>query len=104
MSLDVWLKKGEKIQIGGRELILMPLPLSRLVEIGHWLEENAGGVQDIILEEYRSVGEVPKNPLWLVAKVLLRVDTSQVALEILGRTKKPGTKELLNPEIGRAHV
>lgn len=98
MSLDVWLRKGEKVQIGGRELILMPLPLSRLVEIGHWLEENCNEVVQDVIEELRGGKEAP-NPLGLVTKVLLKVNTSQVAMEIFARSRKPGTKELLNTDL-----
>lgn len=98
MSLDVWLKKGERIQVGARELILMPLPLSRLVEIGHWLEENCNEVVQDVIEELRE-GNAAPNPLGLIAKVLLQVDTSAMALEIFGRVKKPGTKELLNKDL-----
>lgn len=100
MSLDVWLKKGEKIQIGGRELILMPLPLSRLVEIGHWLEENCNGVVQDVIEDLRGGKEAP-NPLGLVTKVLLRANTSEVALELFSRSRKPGTKELLNKDLDK---
>lgn len=86
MSLDAWLSRGKKVQIGGRELTMMPLPLSRLVGIGHWLEENCNDVVQEILSDMRS-GKAAPNPLGMITQVLLRVDLSETALMIFGLPK-----------------
>jgi hypothetical protein len=100
MSLtDVWLARGKKINIGGRELTLMPLPLSRLVQIGHWLQDNCNAVVQEVLYEMKAGGDAP-NPLALVSRVLLRVDISEVALELFSIPKDAEGKPL-NPNLSK---
>lgn len=98
MSLDLWLKKGSKVMVGGRELILMPLPLAKLVSIGHWLEENCNEVVQEILEEIRKGKETP-NPLALVTKVLLRVDMAETALLLFEFPKDPLSRKHINTDL-----
>lgn len=99
MSLEVWLKKGKSITVGGRELLMMPLPLTKLFSIGSWLEENSN---EVIHETIKSTepGKVP-NPLVLVTKVLNKVDTSELALTIFSYPKNPETGELLNKGLSK---
>jgi hypothetical protein len=100
MSLDVWLSRGKKVNIGGRDLIMMPLPLSKLVAIGNWLEETCNDVVADILGEIRKGKEAP-NPLALVTKVLLRIDMSQTALIIFESPKDPLTRSPVNKDLTR---
>ena len=95
MSLEVWMKKGTKITVGGRELILLPLPLSNLIAIGHWLEDNCNDVVQEIVVDLKK-GEQAPNPFSLIAKVLLRVNVSQIALVMFDSPKDPLTKKKLN--------
>lgn len=98
MSLDVWLKKGTKVEVGGRELILMPLPLSKLMAIGHWLEDNTNDVVHELLSTLRKGESIP-NPLNWVAKILLRVNVSEVALTMFETPKDPMTGKKLNDKL-----
>jgi len=100
VSLDTWLKKSVKVEVGGRELFLAPLPLARLVEIGHWLEDNCNEVVQDVLDEMKVSKETP-NPLSLITKVLLRVNMSDVSMQLFARAKKPGGNELLNSDLSK---
>jgi hypothetical protein len=97
MSLEVWLQRGRKVEVGGRELYMMPLPLTQLFSVGKWLEENSG---DVLQETIKNTepGKVP-NPLVLVTRVLMKVDMSEVALKIFSYPRNPDTKECLNGEL-----
>ena len=78
---------------------MMPLPLSRLYSIGTWLETNATDVIKETIAATRS-GEVP-NPMTLVARVLLRVDVSELVLNILTLPKNPETGKQINEGLTR---
>lgn len=93
-SLDVWLKSSRKVTVGGRELFMMPLPLTKLYAIGRWLELNAN---DVVKETITATepGEIP-NPMVLVARVLLKVDVNEIALQIFSLPKNPDNGEQVN--------
>lgn len=99
MGLEVWLKSGKKVTIGGRELWLMPLPLTRLYSIGSWLETNATEVLKEAVAQTKA-GEVP-NTMALVAKILLRVDVAELAFTIFNNPKDPETRERVNKGISK---
>jgi hypothetical protein len=98
-SIDVWLKRGKKVEIGGRDLYMMPLPLSKLIGVGTWLEESSN---DVVSETLKNVepGKVP-NVMVLVAKVLNKVNVSQVAFEIFSLPKDPETRESVNKNLSK---
>lgn len=96
MSLDVWLRKGRKVVIGGKEMHMMPLPLVRLYDVGKWLEDNAGTV---IREAIQNSGDQVPNPISLIATVLLRVDVSSVALTVFSEPENPDTGEKVNKNL-----
>ena len=102
MSLDVWLKKGKPVVIGGREFIMLPLPVSRLFKVMNWLEENANDVISDVVKNTEP-GKVP-NPMVLVTRVLSKVDTSQVIFDILSYPKDPDTKQCINKEISKEYI
>jgi len=85
--LDRWLSRGKKVVVGERELILMPLPLSALVDVGDWLEENCNEV----VQEAIHLAEGGVNPLSLVYRVILRADTAEICLRLFTRKKPDGT-------------
>lgn len=99
MSLEVWLKTGRKVTVGGRELTMMPLPLRRLYSVGSWLENNA---TDVVKETIAATneGEVP-NPMVLVARVLMRVDVAELAYAIFSLPKDPETGEQINKGLSK---
>jgi hypothetical protein len=70
----------------------MPLPLRRLYGIGTWLEENAA---DVIHESVASGVQTP-NPLSLVARILMRVNVSEMAYQVFSIPKDPDTGEHVN--------
>jgi hypothetical protein len=94
MSLDIWLSRGKKVAIGGREFMLVPLPLKRLYEIGTWLEENCNDVVKEVLATAKNSSDV--NPFGMVTKVLLRVNANVIVYQLLSRPKNPDTGEPLN--------
>jgi hypothetical protein len=98
MSLDVWLSRGKKVQIGGRELIMMPLPLSKLKQIGHWLEDNCDDLVREVRAEIRAGGTAP-NPLGMVTRILLKVNVAETVFEIFSLPKDPVTREPINKDI-----
>lgn len=95
MSLDVWLKRGKRVTVGGRELIMMPLPLRRLYGLGSWLEENSSEV----IKEIIASGSAAPNPLAMVARVLARVNVSEVCYLIFSIPRDPDTGEQINKNI-----
>lgn len=96
MSLDVWIKKGKKVTVGGRELTMMPLPLTRLFKIVGWLEENSNDVIKSALD--RESKEIP-NPMVLIVRVFNKIDLSEVALDIFSFPKDPDTGEQINKNL-----
>lgn len=93
-ALDVWLKRGKKIEVGGKSLWMMPLPLSKLYPVFDWIEENA---TDVVNDFVKSAepGKAP-NPLVLVTRVLSRVDLPSLAANIFSFPKNPDTNQPLN--------
>lgn len=81
MSLEVWLASGRKVTVGGRELLMMPLPIRRLHGLGNWLEEST---KQILLEKLKT-DEVVKDPFVIVKEVLLKVDLSLLCMTIFDR-------------------
>jgi hypothetical protein len=98
MSLEKWLARGRKIMIGGKEFILMPLPLKRLYEVGVWLSENCN---DVVQEVLASKNIKNINPMDMATKVLLRVDMSVIAYDLLIRAKNPETGKSINDGLTR---
>lgn len=96
--LEVWLARGAKVTVGGRELILMPLPLSRLHSMAAWLEVNANDVVQEVLATMSTSKKNP-NPFEMVSKVLLRINVSEVVFELFCWPKNPETGELLNSSL-----
>jgi len=78
---------------------MMPLPLTRLVNVLHWLEENAN---EVVIDTVRNSepGHVP-NPMVLVTKVITRVDFPQVVCDVFSFPKDPDTKEQVNKDLSR---
>lgn len=95
MSLAVWLGHGKKVNIGGRDFLLLPLPLKRLHEIGKWLEENCNEVVQEVLATARNKKEAA-DPFGMVTKVLLRVNANQIVYELLAAPKNPETGQPIN--------
>ena len=93
MSLDKWLARGKPIMIGGREFLVMPLPLTRLHELGIWLETNC---KEVVREFFADAKAEKPNPLVMVSKVLMRVDTAEVIHNLLITPKNPETREPIN--------
>jgi len=98
-SLDVWLSKGKKVNVAGRELIMFPLPVSRLVKVIDWLEENANEVIGDTIKTAEP-GKIP-NPLILITRVLGKVDMSQLVCDVLSYPKNPDTKKPLNEGLSK---
>ena len=98
MSLDLWLSRGKKVQVGGRELIMMPLPLVRLKQIGHWLEDNCDELVQEVRKEVRAGGSVP-TALSMVTRILLKVNVTEVIFGIFSLPRDPITKEQVNKDI-----
>jgi hypothetical protein len=97
-GLQLWLARGRKISIGGRELLLMPLPLSRLADLGDWLEKNSNDVVQEAIAAMSTSDKVP-NPLELITSVLLRIDTAAIAYEIFTAVKHPETGKSVNEDL-----
>lgn len=97
-SLDVWIQKGKKVTIGGRELIMMPLPLTRLFKVVNWLEENSN---EVIKEAVKAESKEIPNPMVLIVRVINKIDLSAVALEVFSFPKDPDTGEPLNKGLTR---
>jgi hypothetical protein len=102
MSLDVWLKRGKTVNVGGRDLVMLPLPVTRLFKVMYWLEENAN---DVIRDTIQTTepGKVP-NPMVLVTRVLAKVDMSQVIFDVLIYPKNPDTKKPINEGLTKEFV
>jgi hypothetical protein len=100
MSLDVWLSRGKKVQIGGRDLIMMPLPLSKLKQIGHWLEDSCDDLVREVRTEIRAGAAAP-NPLTMVTRILLKVDVVETVFEIFSLPKDPVTREPINKDLSK---
>lgn len=97
-AADVWLKSGRKVTVGGRELILMPLPLTRLYKVLDWLEEAS---KDVIKETITAESKEIPNPLILIGRVLNKVDMPVLINEIFSAPKDPDTREPLNKGISK---
>lgn len=94
MSLDVWLRTGRQVEVGGKKLWMLPLPLSMLYPVFGWLEKNA---TDVVNDFVKNAGkEKAPNPLVLVTRVLSKVDIPTVAVSIFSFPKNPETGKRLN--------
>jgi len=93
-ALDVWLGLGKKVQVGGKEFVLMPLPLSRLRKIGDWLQNaTLDEVKDVVRE-----AKATSDPWKSVAAILKRIDIHDVVFHLFADPKDTeGTQ--VNPEI-----
>jgi len=95
-SIDTWLASGMKVAIGGRELVMMPLPLSYI----HRLLE---GFQKGVLKSLGAL-DVQKggNALMeLIQGTLSNLDISGTCFELFSFPKHPGTKTPLNADISK---
>lgn len=93
MSLEKWLSTGKKVSVGGRELIMMPLPLRKLHGLGVWLETTTR-------EQFLSRLKEPdalQDPFIVLKEILVKVDLSDLCMEIFS-TKDPAGK-LINEGI-----
>lgn len=97
MSLEIWLKRGQKVTVGGRDLYLMPLPLQRLYGIGEWIEEQSKGVLNEAVAEIEPGKSI--NPLVIISKVMAKIDVSELAVIIFALPKDPETGKPINPPL-----
>jgi hypothetical protein len=95
MSLQKWLGKGKRVSIGGKEFLVMPLPLKTLYDVWDWLEQNCKDTIQEVLEEMKTSTTAP-NALELIGRVLRRVNLVDVAHHVLTITKNPETGKPLN--------
>src|SRR5579885_1669377 len=97
MALDVWLKRGKTVNVGGKDLYMMPLPIKKLFAIGYWIEENSKDVIQEAINNFEPGQQL--NPLVLVVRVLSKIDVSHLAYQIFSIPKDPITKEQVNKDI-----
>jgi len=100
MSLAIWLKVGQKVTVGGRELYMMPLPLRKLYGIGDWIEEQSKGVLSEVASDVSPGKSI--NPLVIISKVMTKIDVSELAVIIFNFPKDPDSGNLINPPTDKA--
>lgn len=97
MSLEVWLSTGEKVTIGGRELHLMPLSLSKLRKYGELLQNRT---TPVYLETITKGEQL--DIMALVGKVINDLDfLGDMCFEMFSSFKDPDSGELLNKDLTR---
>ena len=95
MNLSKWLARGTKVSIGGKDFVLMPLPLKKLYDVWEWLEQSCRETIEDALEEMKT-STTPPNPLELIGRVLRKVDMVDVIYMLLTMSKNPETKQPIN--------
>ena len=97
MSLEVWLSTGEKVTVGGRELHLMPLSLSRLRKYGEILQNRT---TPVYLETVTKGDQL--DIMVLVGKVIKDLEfLGDMCFEMFSSFKDPDSGELLNQNLTR---
>lgn len=95
MSLEVWLSTGEKVTVGGRELHLMPLSLSKLRKYGELLQNRTTPVylETIVKGEQLDI-------MALAGRVINDLEfLGEMCFEMFSAFKDPDTGELLNKDL-----
>jgi len=96
MSLDIWLSTGEEVSVGGKNLIMRPLPLSKLRKISAWLREAATEeVMGVIREQKKDA-----NPFRMAASLMSKINMTDLCMELFA-TPKDLEGELVNPGLTR---
>ena len=97
MSLEVWLSTGEKVTVGGRELHLMPLSLSRLRKYGEILQNRT---TPVYLETVIKGDQL--DAMALVGKIINDLEfLGDICYEMFSTFKDPDNGELLNQGLTR---
>lgn len=102
MSLETWINQGRKVSVGGKELVMMPLPVVRLFRVLNWLENNAN---EVVRDTFRDAepGKIP-SPMSLVTRVFGKVDMTQLVFDILSIPKDPDTGESINKGLTKEFI
>lgn len=97
-ALELWLQKGKPINIGPKEFILFPLPLTEFSKVQNWID---GTTKDVLLEALKD--EKTPSPWSLIADVLKQVDVYELCLSVFS-TRHPETDETINKDLTREYL
>lgn len=97
-ALELWLQKGKPINIGPKEFLLFPLPLTEIGKVQGWID---GTTKDVLLEAMKE--EKTPSPWGLIADVLKQVDVYELCLTVFG-TRHPETDEPINKGLTREYL
>ena len=92
MSLKVWLESCGKVEIGGKEVHIAPLPISRLRKVAEYLgEKTEAKFVDLIRSQ-----QLNPNAMRFVSELLSSLDVSEIVYNLLTTSKDPDTGETIN--------
>ena len=95
-GLDIWLQTGRKVNIRGKELILMPLPLKHLKSALESIESvTRDFARDFVVKADR--GEL--DFMSIARDVLNSFNSTEVAYSVFMLAKDPDTGESLNRDL-----
>lgn len=97
-ALELWLQQGRPINIGPKEFILFPTPLTELSKVQKWID---GTTKDMLLEALKD--EKTPSPWGLIADVLKQADVYELCLNMFS-TRHPETDEPINKELTRVYL
>lgn len=92
MSLEVWLQLGKPVTIGGKEMLVMPLPLPRLREA---IVEFDKRIWEMFKEMREDKVETP-NLMQFIVDIINSFDTTELAYKLLTIPKNPETNRPVN--------
>jgi hypothetical protein len=99
-NIDVWLSRGKKVELGGRELTMMPLPLSKLRGVQAVLEEKIyERTHELVEDQKRS-----PDAMQFIADILKSMDFVDMTYHILADPKRPDDSGPINPGLTKQFV
>lgn len=94
-SLGKYCETGKKESIGGKEVVIMPLPISRLKKIAGYLQDHV----DAHLTEMLASQKENPNIMQMVVDVLTAMDVCEIVFHALTTVKNPETGQPFNGDV-----